>query len=281
MERPASGRRHMRAGSVPVAELIKSRRVPIKVSAYDKPSALGVAQRSPVAHQEERQPHTHRLQPVKAGSLTRAAGLGVATVVFCASFGAAAVIDRRRQDTPPLAIQPMVEMSGSQGLLPSLFNIGQVHVLETDSSTGPVVSRTPTVSSTTDQDISVKQDDTAQNLRSTSTQQSTTDSTSAGSESKQNTVRRFYDLVRQQPARATELFEHALQTNVLTQFVASWTSVGRIDLVDVQERPDGMVATLNMVLPGQYTMRVQQLLRLTDEQPPKIHDAKVISAQRS
>jgi predicted nucleic acid-binding Zn-ribbon protein len=269
----------MRAGSVPVAELIKKRRVPIKVSAYDKPLALGIVK--PQEADEEERPHTHRLQPVKAGSFVRAAGLGVATVVFCASFGAAALIDQRRQEPLPLAIQPMVEMSGDRSLLPALFNIGPTHAPEAASPSGPQLTRTPTVSTTVDQDISTKQDDHAPTSESTTAQNSTAAEGTAQAESKAETVRKFYDLVRQQPAQAAELFAHALQTNALSQFITSWTSVGRIDLVDVRERADGMVATINMVLPGEYTMRVQQLLRFTDEQPPKIHDARVISAQRS
>ena len=269
----------MRAGSVPVAELIKNKRVPIKVSAYDNPLALGIAK--PDGYEEKRQPHTHRLQPVKAGNLTRAAGLGVATVVFCASFGGAALIDRRRQEPPPLAIQPMVEMSGDQSLLPKLFNIGESHAHELEPVTVAAVSQTPTFSSTFDQGVSTTNDGQAQARQLTTAQNFAADSETARAESKVETVRKFYDLVRQQPAQAAELFEHALQTNALSQFISSWTSVGRIDLVDVQERADGMVATINMVLPGESTVRVQQLLRMTDEQPPKIHDAQVISAQRS
>jgi hypothetical protein len=283
VERPTSGRRHIRAGSITVAELIKNRPTPVRTPSRDDepvteemvPGPLDDLQ--PELSAPDLAPNTHRRQPAKTKQLAKLAGLGVATVVLCASLAAASIITTRRQAETEAGSRPSMEMTDEQALLPNLFTLGTaVAAPEPRMTTGLPVPNKGAATATVEKP--------SPGARATSTEPRSVTGHAVPAEEPINAdlVRRYYDLLANRPTLALGLLDSVLRDSDLSQFVDSWSQVRDIRVMDVQQRPDGaLLAVVEMVLPDGGTARVQQLLRVTETVPQRITGAEIISAQRS
>lgn len=309
MERPTSGRRHIRAGSITVAELIRNRPTPVRAPSRDEateavtvttPSGaatepMPAVRPSAEAGSGHHPPNTHRRRAAHSGQLAKLAGLGVATVVLCGSIAAASIINTRRQagtEAAGRAVTGMSEtsgMSGEQTLLPNMFTLtaGDTPRITTELPAPNKGSASATVdnrgASHRPGDAGKKQ---PAGPRTTGAAPVDTGQTGTGQADAVPTdaelVREYYKRLARQPREAVALLDGLLRRTDLTRFLDSWSQTRDIRVVDVQPRDDGaLLAIVEMVLPDGGTARVQQLLRVTDGQPKRITGAEIVSAQRS
>jgi hypothetical protein len=274
VERPTSGRRHIRAGSITVAELIKNRPTPVRLPARDDDAVteemvnvLAEPQPAAPAHQDV-SPNTHRRVPARTRQAAKIAVLGVAAGVLCVSVAAASIITTHRQATPEAAVQPSVPMTDAQALLPNLFTLGPAAAQRRTTNGLPLP---PKGAATTTVDAPP-----AAHAPAPSHPVPAEDPINA------ELVRRYYDLLASQPTQALGLLDGVLRASDLSHFVSSWSQVRDIQVLDVQQRSDGtLLAVVAMALPDGGTARVQQLLTVTKTMPQRITGAEIISAQRT
>nr|WP_042198862.1 hypothetical protein [Kibdelosporangium sp. MJ126-NF4]CEL23578.1 hypothetical protein [Kibdelosporangium sp. MJ126-NF4]CTQ93114.1 hypothetical protein [Kibdelosporangium sp. MJ126-NF4] len=297
MERPTSGRRHIRAGAITVAELIKNRPTPVHVPSRDDepsrdeaateeiPAGIATEPMPPISATDHRAetssspaPNTHRRQAARTGQLAKLAGLGVATVVLCGSIAAASIINTRRQATTEAADRPAAEMTNEQALLPNMFT------LTAGSTTPRITTELPapnkgSATATVENPGSGRRPAEAKKLAGSSTPPTQAANTTP---TDIELVREYYKLLASQPHQAVGLLDGLLRQTDLSHFLDSWSQTRDIRVIDVQPRDDGaLLAVVEMILPDGATARVQQLLRVTDGQPKRITGAEILSAQRS
>ncbi|ALG13784.1 hypothetical protein [Kibdelosporangium phytohabitans] len=291
MERPTSGRRHIRAGSVTVAELIKNRPTPVHAESHDDeavteqmPAGIATEPMPPISSADDAEqvqppaPNTHRRRPARSGQLAKLAGLGVATVVLCGSIAAASIINTRRQASTDAAERPVAEMTDEQALLPNMFTL-------TAGNTPRITTELPapnkgSASATVDNPAGSRRPADAKKLSGSASAPPTQTANAAPTDTE--LVREYYKLLAKHPQQAVSLLDGLLRQTDLSRFVDSWSQTRDIRVIDVQSRGDGaLLAVVEMILPDGATARVQQLLRVTDGQPKRITGAEIVSAQRS
>ncbi|RSM68122.1 hypothetical protein DMH04_47370 [Kibdelosporangium aridum] len=286
MERPTSGRRHIRAGSITVAELIKNRPTPVHLPSRDEaatevmPAGIDTEPMPPVTKAQQPQPSPapsshHRRQPARNGQLAKLAGLGVATAVLFASIAAASIINTKRQSEPNVVDRPVAEMTNEQAMLPNMFTLtaGNAPRITTEMPVPNKGSASATVENPGRRPADGKKLSTPTAPPAAAANTAPTDI---------ELVREYYKLLASQPQQAVSLLDGLLRQTDLSHFLNSWSQARNIHVVDVQPRGDGaLLAVIEMVLPDGDTARVQQLLRVTDSQPKRITGAEIVSAQRS
>ncbi len=277
MERPTSGRRHIRAGSITVAELIKNRPTPVRLpSRDDEPQTEEMVMREPEPSRQDPAPNTHRRTPARTKQLAKLAGLGVAAAVLCASVAAASIITTKRQAATEAGARPAIEMTDEQAMLPNLFTLGTATGPERTVTTELPAPNTGSAAASVDSPGSGRSAGQPEPKRPVTGHQVNQEPVNA------DLVRRYYDLLASQPSQALGLLDSVLRTSDLSHFVNSWSQIRGIKVLDVQQRADGsLLAVVSMVLPNGGTARVQQLLRLTETMPQRITGAEIISAQQS
>ncbi|SMC88917.1 hypothetical protein [Kibdelosporangium aridum] len=287
MERPTSGRRHIRAGSITVAELIKNRPTPVHLPPRDEavtevmPAGIDTEPMPPVTKAQQPQPSPapsshHRRQPARSGQLAKLAGLGVATAVLCASIAAASIINTRRQSEPGVVDRPVAEMTNEQAMLPNMFTL--------TAGNAPRITTEMPVPNKGSASTSVENPGGRRPVDGKKLSSPTSPPAAAANTAPTDIelVREYYKLLASQPQQAVSLLDGLLRQTDLSHFLNSWSQARNIRVVDVQPRGDGaLLAVVEMVLPDGDTARVQQLLRVTDSQPKRITGAEIVSAQRS
>ncbi|RLK60924.1 hypothetical protein CLV68_1438 [Actinokineospora cianjurensis] len=93
-------------------------------------------------------------------------------------------------------------------------------------------------------------------------------------------VLEYYRLIEVNPRSAFELIAGDVLGTTLGEFLGSWTEVSRIEVLDVVERRDGVLAVIRIHLRDGVHLRVQQLLTVTRTVPQRIVDAELVSAQQ-
>jgi hypothetical protein len=306
VERPTSGRRHIRAGAITVAELIKSRPTPVHVPPRDEPfteevpahpvaapipettQPLGPVKSAPTLSPLPSpmpgvpQPSSHRRPPARTRQLAKLAALGGASAVLCASIATASIINSRRQANQAAAPRPVAEMTNEQqALLPNLFTLGAGNAprMTTELPAPNKGSAVATVDNTGSGRRSVDNSKVDDGKQVTGTR-------AAPSEDPNPTdielVKRYYKLLSEQPVQALGLLDGALRQSDLSQFVNSWAQIRSIEVADVQKRGDGeLLAIVHMMLPDGGKARVKQLLKVTDDIPQRITGAEIVAVQSS
>ncbi|MET0236865.1 MAG: hypothetical protein ABW224_19610 [Kibdelosporangium sp.] len=224
----------------------------------------------------EPQPSSHRRTPVRTRQLAKIAGLGVATVVLCASVAAASIINSRRQAESGTASRPVAEMTNEQALLPSLFSLGSVTMprMTTELPAPNKGSAAATV------------ENPGPGRRAVDNNKQLSGPQAVAAEDPNpvdaDLVKRYYKLLAEQPTQALGLLDGVLRQSDLSHFVDSWTQVRSIEVVDVQKRAEGeLLAVVHMMLPDGGKARVHQLLKVSESIPQRITGAEIVSAQRS
>lgn len=195
--------------------------------------------------------------------------------MLCASIIAASVINTHRQAAANAAARPSLETTDQQALLPNLFTLGP--------GTPTDGNRTVTGLPLPNKGAAATSIDTGPGAATQPEQKKGASSHPVLAESPINAelVRRYYDLLANHPNQALGLLDDALLGSDMSRFVSSWSQVRGIQVLDVQQRPDGLLAIVEAVLPDGGTARVQQLLKVTSTSPQRITGAEIISAQRS
>lgn len=267
MDRLTTGRRHVRAGSVTVTELLSRQASPARCT-----------DSSPATPDEDSTDvipavlaATHRREPARGAQLAKLATLGVAGVVLCGAVTLASFIASQRREAAESAMRPSVQITGEQALLPD------------------VLDKTLPRSSTRAQEAPARVPEDGQPVptpvppvRVTPGDTGTSASESTATASPANDlelVREFYEDLPEAPLTAFKLLSTDGLDMDQDEFLAAWSMVSEIDSVDVVQRADGVLATVRMRLTDGSQLRVEQLLTVA-ESPRRIVGVQLLSAQR-
>lgn len=278
MDRPTTGRRHVRAGSVHVTELIE------KQASRPEPPAGSVHPPSePIAPLPEQ--GAHRRPPSKGVQAAKLTSLGIATIVLCGAVAMASTIAHERQDhAQPQA--PGLEITGEQALLPDQLNrtipAGET-VGSPDTPAGDPMVAPDTAGADETAEVTENTPEGTSTRRGHAPDDNTSASGSSGSEIAPPTdldlVRQFYSNLPSAPETAFGLLAPGLLDSSLGEFLDSWTTVSAIEDLQVTQRGDGVLAVVGMRLADGSGLRIQQLMTVADS-PRRIVGVQLLSAQR-
>jgi hypothetical protein len=280
-EHLTTGRRHIRAGSVHVSELIRNQSLPFVHLPTEVPAQVG----PPAAEStggldslldpDQPGPTSHRRPVSKAAQAVKIAGLGVASCALCVSiaYGSMITHQRRDQSAPQTTIRPTMDISGEQALLPDRLNsvVPKGGVTGLPGLPGPATNASGTINNP----------GPATDLDAPPNHQAGGDTgvaKSADGQSKKELVEKFYRLVPTWPAQAFTLLDPTLLGTDRDKFVQSWSTVTGLEVIEVSERDDNVFAVVRLRLPDGSHLRVQQLLDVANK---KIVGAEILSAQRN
>jgi hypothetical protein len=272
VQRPTTtGRRHNRAGSITVEELIRKQPIPIRIPSVEE-ADTDVLVREVLGLEEAKY---HR-RPNRAA---KAAGLVTGALVLFASVAAASILAGHRPgnaERSPTAA-PM-ELSGSIALRPDLLsarlgNEGPAAVGADTASPAPATTPLPHPPIAADPEVDPS---------AVPTTAAAPPVVPATSQPKIDVVRKFYELLPTDPTEASRLLTADLVGGDPLDFVRSWHTIKAITVDGATLRPDGSVlAEVSMQeLDGRW-LRVEQLFWFADTSTPKITGTELLSAQRS
>lgn len=255
------GRRHSRAGSVSVAELIGKQPSPVRVPRREP------AGRGPVADLLREPAHQCAPRPVKPSS--RAVGLASGAAALLAFAAVVAVLAvTRSAGPPPRTVEPPAGITGPSALRPDVLSArlgGRAGVpVRAPLPPGPLAADVP-VDTPLEAGVTLPPREVAPR-----------------SKPQVEVVRHFYRLLPAKPADAVRLLAPDLVGGSAREFVAAWAGVRAITIESTALRPDGAVfAAVSLQEASGRWLRVEQLFELTGASPPRIADVRVLSAQRS
>ncbi|MFJ6675164.1 hypothetical protein ACIQMJ_29010 [Actinosynnema sp. NPDC091369] len=259
MQRPTtSGRRHNRAGSVTVAELIRKQPASVRTRPREQPTTRGpAAEPQPVPGD----PVPSARRPVRAAKL---AGVATGAIVLLASIAAASVLAGNRSGGPAQPrVEPPGSITGSSALRPDLLSA---------ELGGGRPERVP---------VAALQAAPPNDVPPESPVMVPPPQVSVGPQPQVDIVRRFFELLPAKPAEASRLLSPELLGGSARDFVESWGHVQAITIESTSLRPDGAVlAVVSMQERTGRWLRVEQLFRLTDTSVPRIVATEILSAQQ-
>lgn len=300
MDRLTTGRRHVRAGSVHVNELInrQARRpgapAPLAAPPTRTPDPVyrstRTARRSvtaePAAPTEPIDvvlpgPASHRRPATRGAHFAKLTSLGAATLVLCAAIATATVISHQRAgDTS--AARPALRITGDQAMLPDQLE----RTLPSAGAPLPPVAADPAPSPrpappSTPAPAASTPPPPARPAQPAATEAPRADPPPAVAPmSDVALVRKFYELLPRDPDSAFDLLAPGLLSSTLGEFLDSWSTVREIDVLEVREHAEGVVAVVRMALADGGALRIEQLLTVADS-PRWITGAQLLSAQRN
>ncbi|GAA3461159.1 hypothetical protein ACFFSW_31915 [Saccharothrix longispora] len=259
-----SGRRHSRAGSVSVAELIRKQPAPVRTPSPGRAAAHGPVTgpvTDPVTDPGADPPVRGPRPSARRGRRARLVGVAAGAALVLASVAAASLLAAHRGAGPD---EPRVEapgpISGASALRPDVL----AERLGVNRPDGLPLGASPVA-----EDLPSPLGDDVHAILPT------------GPKPQVEAVRRFFELLPSKPVDASRLLSPDLLGDSAREFVAAWRGVRAITIESTSLRPDGAVlAVVSVQESGGDWMRVEQLFRLTDTTVPRIVDAEVLSAQR-
>jgi hypothetical protein len=268
VDRLTTGRRHLRAGSVTVTELISRQASPAHCTdsspAPDTDDDM-ITDVIPVVVAAHR-----RDEPAKGAQLAKLASLGVAGVVLCGAVTIASVIAHQRREGAQATSKPTVQITGEQALLPDKLD--------------ETLPKAPAAVPPAVEDERPTPRNTAPAATPAATQDGDTlpsgGGVTAGPANDLELVREYYGNLPESPVAAFNLISPDVLDMSLSDFLASWSTVTAIDSLDVVQRADGVLATVRMRLLAGGQLRIQQLLTVA-ESPRRIVGVQLLSAQRN
>lgn len=275
MQRPTTtGRRHTRAGSITVAELIKKQPSPIRIPSREQAETeelvgdlLGVEEAGMGEGTGKR----------RSNSATKAAGLVTGALVLFASVAAASILAGHRPSGPgqPTYGAP-VEINGSTALRPDLLSAHLRDESTSQPTTAPGETKAPAVLNApiaADPNTAPEADEPPADA---------VPNVAVGQQPKIDVVRGFFELLPAQPAAAARLLSPDLLGGSTVDFVESWGTIKAITIDSTTLRPDGSVlAVVSMQEIDGRWLRLEQLFWFADTSVPRIIGTEVLSAQRS
>ena len=259
MQRPATtGRRHTRAGSISVAELIKQQ--PVRIPSPDEAATETLVLDLLGPREEGRR----RRKP--KGRAAKAFGLATGAVVLFSSIAAATFLAGNRpvNNGVPYSERP-VALSGASALRPDVLSAK----LPGDRQPVPTSQLLPAPP-------------LVKELTTTQPTDLSTPLVPPGPQPQIDVVRRFYELLTSAPGSAVKLLSPDLVGADPEEFVRSWGMIQTVNVDQTVLRQDGSVlAVVSMQERDGSWLRLEQLFWLTDTSTPRIIGTEVLSAQRS
>jgi hypothetical protein len=278
VDRLTTGRRHARAGSVTVTELL-IRQAPPPARCPDSSPAEpddSITETIPVVTA----PASHRRPPVRGAQFAKLASIGVAGAVLCGAVTVSSMISHQRRENAQAAARPSVQITGDQALLPDRLDRrlpGADAPAESPRQLPPAVAATAAPSTTPRSPAPVTP---VHVPPGGTTASANTGGTEPAPANDLALVRQFYENLPAAPAAAFEFLSPELLNSDLGEFLQSWARVVAIDSLELVQRTDGVLATVRMRLLGGGHLRIQQLLTVA-ESPRRIVGVQLLSAQRN
>ena len=272
MDRLTTGRRHARAGSVTVTELLVRQASPARCTDSSPAEPDEITDTIPVIN-----PVSHRRPTARGAQIAKMASIGVASAVLCGAVTAASVISHQRRDNAQSAARPTVQITGDQALLPDQLD------KTLPKAPAPLPAPPPIVPSAAGSSTSADSTGTPPPVPEAPSGGTTASSGTGPAEAPADDlalVRAFYENLPDAPAAAFELLAPELLHSSLGEFLQSWSHVVAIDSVTVLQQANGVLATVRMRLLGGGHLRIQQLLTVA-ESPRRIVGVQLLSAQRN
>jgi len=269
VDRLTTGRRHVRAGSVSVTELITKQAAPEPAKAELKPAREPeLVTVDPVAAG----PTSHRRPVARGVQLAKMTSLAVATIVLCGAVGVASTIAQERAEErgeqSGTTDRPVEQINGEQALLPDELN-------RSLTPTGAKAAAPPRPAPATQRRA------TAPAAPRTATPTPAPPAKPAVAPvSDAQLVRQFYDVLPRDPTVAFDLLSPDLLHSTLGQFLESWSHVRSVKLIDLREQANGVLTVVQLRLADGGQLRLQQLLTVADS-PRRITGVELLSAQRN
>jgi hypothetical protein len=273
VDRLTTGRRHVRAGSVTVTELLVKQSSPARCTDSAPPEPDDITETIPVIGAA-----SHRRAPNRGAHLAKLATIGVAGAVLCGAVAISSMVSHHRRDTTQSGERPTVQITGEQALLPDVLD----RTLHVPGAAAPVPATPHIVPELPPPAVprpAPAPAPTSVNVGGTEASGGT-GAPVAGPVDDLTLVREFYENLPDSPAAAFDLLAPELLSSSLGEFLQSWSRVVEIDSVDVVQRADGVLATVRMSLQDGGHLRLQQLLTVA-ESPRRIVGAQLLSAQRN
>ncbi|MCR3746341.1 hypothetical protein LX88_000279 [Lentzea californiensis] len=280
MQRPAvtTGRRHNRAGSISVAELIKQQPAPAPMRILSSEEAATDALVTSLLGPTENMTAATTVIPVvpnrrrrtKSSHVARVAGLLTGVAVLVSSIAGAAILAGKRPANVgvPMSERP-VALSGSSALRPDVLSAQLPHERPPLQTTSTAVMPMPQPSALLLQTAA-------------GTTEPSTPEVSVGPLPQVDVVKKFYELLATKPASAAKLLSPELVGANPAEFARSWGKIKTVSVDQTSVRPDGSVlAVVSMQEMDGGWLRVEQLFWLTSTTQPRIVATEVLSAQRS
>jgi len=271
VDRLATGRRHRRAGSVTVTELLTRQASPTPCTdsspALDDIDDTDITETIPVVVQA-----AHRREPAKGAQLAKLASLGVAGVVLCGAVTISSLIAHQRRETGH-ALRPALQITGEQALLPDELD-------QTLPQEPAPVSSTPEAAEDTPAPVAPAPAPVPAVPVPDSGTTASGGAVTTGPASDLELVREFYENLPHSPVSAFDLLSPDVLGMDLDEFLSSWSTVVAVDVVNVEQRADGVLATVRMRLADGGHLLVRQLLTVA-ESPRRIVGVQLLSAQRN
>lgn len=302
MDRLTTGRRHVRAGSVHVTELINKQvlrtGVPAPLAAPTATVLAALPQESAGPREPERAaspspggdpaepvdpiepgPVSHRRPPSRGAQFAKLTSLGAATLVLCGAVAAASMISHQRADERT-AERPAVRITGDQALLPDQLErtLPSSGERVRPAAKEPAAAATPAAPGTPEPTADAREHP-APASAAPATERRPVPSP-AQPMSDVALVQTFYDLLQRDPDSAFELISPNLLSTTLGEFLDSWSTVRDIEVVEVSEHADGAVAVVRLTLADGGHLLIQELLTVADS-PRRITGVQLLSAQRN
>jgi hypothetical protein len=285
VDRLTTGRRHIRAGSVTVTELLSRQASPTHCSSPTAPDNR--IPEIPTFDDEDAVTDTipavveasHRREPARGVQLVKLASLGVAGVVLCGAVTISSVVAHQRREAANTTARPSMQITGGQALLPD--KLAETVPEGATPMAVPAQDR-PFVAPNSSQDepaSSTSAQEPATPLSDTGTTASS-GGTPLDPVSAEDLVRKFYANLPDSPAAAFDLLSPDVLDTSLSEFLDAWSKVIAIDSVKVTQRADGVHATVRMRLLGGGQLLLEQLLTVA-ESPRRITGVQLLSAQRN
>ena len=272
MDRLTTGRRHVRAGSVTVTELLVRQASPARCTDSSPAEPDEITETIPVIA-----PASHRRTPALGTQFAKLASLGVAGAVLCGAVTVSSMIAHQRRENAQSGARPTAQITGDQALLPDRLDRTLPRARVPVPAPPPVLP--PAAEATATTSASVPPAPPAAPADGTAASAGTGNAEVAPANDLE-LVHRFYENLPDSPAAAFQLLSPELLHSSLGEFLQSWSGVVAIDSLDVVQRADGVLATVRMRLLGGGHLRIQQLLTVA-ESPRRIVGVQLLSAQRN
>jgi hypothetical protein len=254
-----------------VTDLIRKR--PAKLDVPQEHRALANALVLTATESVKDKPTSHRRPQARSAQLARVTGLGLAACVLCGSVGLAAVITHHRDQTAAPANEKLA-ITGAQALLPDSYTT------VANQAPATVKPEVPGQAQGNATGSFPYTPGTAGGSAAPSSSSATGQPHQSKASNAVQLVREFYRLIATDPAQAFALLAPAAFNADFTRFVAAWSSVTDVHVVEMHVQKDGsIVSVVSMHMADGSKLRLEQLLRTGGGGELRIVGAELLSAQ--
>nr|MDQ3579555.1 hypothetical protein [Actinomycetota bacterium] len=214
--------------------------------------------------------------PSRMAQVAKVAGLSLAVITLCGAVFAATMITRGRDTggvTTDQTIRAGEQITGERALLPHELSPA------VESGAADWTPPTPRPDGATSEQPRTTMASVDNSTGPAAADERTPSTTSQPPMSNRELVVEYYRLINSDPSDAFDLLAGEVFGTTLGEFQRSWTTVAQVEVLDVVDQSDGVLATGRMHLIDGATVLFQQLLTVSGTTLPRIVGAQLMSVQ--